>query len=153
MRALVAATSRQGMFRLNRGNANALARRLHDALAHDPVLALHAAYAYHDLQRDDLRDLLVDMRYTVDTVLFDVALLAGSSGPQPVPIMPVVPMLARGWWEEDLDATHRTIRARVEHVLSRTKNFKILRDYRRVGSTLADTASGIAHLHNILLTG
>ncbi|KDO11264.1 transposase [Amycolatopsis mediterranei] len=32
------------------------------------------------------------------------------------------------------------------------KNFKILRDYRRAASTLADTASGIAHLHNILLT-
>ncbi len=30
------------------------------------------------------------------------------------------------------------------------RNFKILRDYRRAGSTLADTVSGIAHLHNIL---
>jgi hypothetical protein len=55
-------------------------------------------------------------------------------------------------WIEDLNATHRKIRARVEHVLSRMKNFKILRDYPRAGSTLADTVSGIAHLHNILLT-
>lgn len=50
-------------------------------------------------------------------------------------------------WMED----HRKIRARVEHVLSRMKNFKILRDYRRAASTLADTVSGIANLHNILL--
>jgi hypothetical protein len=55
-------------------------------------------------------------------------------------------------WKEDLNATHRKIRARVEHVLSRMKNFKILRDYRRAASTLADTVSGIANLHNILLT-
>jgi hypothetical protein len=55
-------------------------------------------------------------------------------------------------WKEDLNATHRKIRARVEHVLSRMKNFKVLRDYRRAASTLADTVSGIANLHNILLT-
>ncbi|MET8854502.1 transposase family protein, partial [Amycolatopsis sp. NPDC004625] len=54
-------------------------------------------------------------------------------------------------WKEDLNATHRTIRTGVEHVLSRMKNFKILRDYRRAASTLADTVSGIANLHNILL--
>ena len=41
-------------------------------------------------------------------------------------------------WKEDLNATHRTIRARVEHVLARMKNFKILRDYRRAASTLSD---------------
>ena len=33
------------------------------------------------------------------------------------------------------------------------KNFKILRDYRRAASALADTVSGIAHLHNIILAG
>lgn len=55
-------------------------------------------------------------------------------------------------WKEDLNATHRTVRARVEHVLARMKNFKILRDYRRAVSTLSDTVSGIAHLQNIILT-
>lgn len=54
-------------------------------------------------------------------------------------------------WKQDLNATHRKVRARVEHVLSRMKNFKILRDYRRAASTLADTVSAIAHLHNIIL--
>ncbi|MER7164758.1 IS5/IS1182 family transposase, partial [Micromonospora sp. NPDC000207] len=43
--------------------------------------------------------------------------------------------------------------AQVEHALARMKTYKILRDYRRAASTLADTASGIAHLHNIILTG
>jgi hypothetical protein len=33
------------------------------------------------------------------------------------------------------------------------KCFEILRDYRRAASTLTDTASGIANLHNIILTG
>ncbi len=33
------------------------------------------------------------------------------------------------------------------------KCFKILRDYRRAAHTLADTASGIAHLHNTILAG
>ncbi|WP_344856835.1 transposase family protein [Amycolatopsis ultiminotia] len=56
-------------------------------------------------------------------------------------------------WKENLNTTHRKIRARVEHVLARMKNFKILRDHRRAANTLADTVSGIAHLHNIILAG
>jgi hypothetical protein len=56
-------------------------------------------------------------------------------------------------WKEDLNAGHRKVRARVEHALARMKCWKILRDYRRAASTLGDTVSGIAHLHNILLTG
>jgi hypothetical protein len=56
-------------------------------------------------------------------------------------------------WQEDLNAVHRRVRARVEHTLARMKEFKILRDYRRAASTLTDTASGIAHLYNIIITG
>jgi hypothetical protein len=56
-------------------------------------------------------------------------------------------------WKEELNAAYRTVRARVEHVLARMKCWKILRDYRRAASTLGDTVSGIAHLHNILLIG
>ena len=43
----------------------------------------------------------------------------------------------------------KRVRARVEHALSRLKCWKILRDYRRAATTLHDTASGIAYLHNI----
>lgn len=56
-------------------------------------------------------------------------------------------------WKADLNKQHRTVRARVEHALARMKCFKILRDYRRAARTLTDTASGIAHLHNIILAG
>ena len=54
-------------------------------------------------------------------------------------------------WKEDYNTGHRKVRARVEHALARLKTYKILRDYRRAGRTLATTASGIAHLHNIAL--
>jgi hypothetical protein len=56
-------------------------------------------------------------------------------------------------WKKDLNKQHRTVRAQVEHALTRMKCFKILRDYRRAARTLTDTASGIAHLHNIILAG
>lgn len=56
-------------------------------------------------------------------------------------------------WKEDLNAQHRTVRAQVERTLAGMKCFKILRDYRRAARTLTDTASGIAHLHNIILAG
>jgi hypothetical protein len=56
-------------------------------------------------------------------------------------------------WQEELNTIHRTVRARVEHALARMKCWKILRDYRRAASTLADTVSGIAHLHNLTLAG
>ena len=53
--------------------------------------------------------------------------------------------------KQDDNTSHRKIRARVEHCLARLKTYKILRDYRRAARTLATTASGIAHLHNIAL--
>ncbi|PPK71173.1 DDE superfamily endonuclease [Actinokineospora auranticolor] len=56
-------------------------------------------------------------------------------------------------WQEDLNTVHRSIRARAEHALARMKNWTILRDYRRAAHTLRDTASDIAHLHNLTLTG
>jgi hypothetical protein len=56
-------------------------------------------------------------------------------------------------WKEDLNTVHRSVRARVEHTLARMKEWKILRDYRRAAHTLIDTASGIAYLYNIVLTG
>jgi hypothetical protein len=56
-------------------------------------------------------------------------------------------------WQEERNAIHRKVRARVEHTLARMKCWKILRDYRRAASTLADTASAIAHLHNLVLIG
>ncbi|PPK66380.1 DDE superfamily endonuclease [Actinokineospora auranticolor] len=55
-------------------------------------------------------------------------------------------------WQQQLNTVHRVIRARVEHALARMKNWKILRDYRRAGHTLATTAAGIAFRHNLTIT-
>ncbi len=59
---------------------------------------------------------------------------------------------AMAQWKEDLNVVHRSVRARVEHTLAQMKVWKILRDYRRAAHTLTDTASGIAHLYNIVTT-
>ncbi len=56
-------------------------------------------------------------------------------------------------WKQDYNADHRKVRARVEHCLARLKTYKILRDYRRASRTMATTAAGKAHLHNIALAG
>jgi hypothetical protein len=56
-------------------------------------------------------------------------------------------------WQEHLNTVHRSVRARIEHGLARMKKWKILRDYRRAAHTLTDTAAGIAHLYNIVITG
>ncbi|MEV8018056.1 transposase [Streptomyces sp. NPDC086554] len=48
---------------------------------------------------------------------------------------------------------HRKARARVEHALSRLKNWKILRDCRLKGDGVHQAMLGIARLHNLALTG
>lgn len=52
-------------------------------------------------------------------------------------------------WKQDHNRSHRRVRARVEHVLARMKNWKILRDCRRRGTGLAHAARGIALMHNL----
>lgn len=47
---------------------------------------------------------------------------------------------------------HRKARARVEHALSRLKNWKILRDCRLKGNGFHQAMLGIARLHNLALT-
>jgi L-lactate utilization protein LutB len=56
-------------------------------------------------------------------------------------------------WQEALNTVHRSVRARVEHVLAQMKNWKILRDHRRKARTLHHAAAGIAYLHNLAATG
>jgi hypothetical protein len=56
-------------------------------------------------------------------------------------------------WQQDLNAVHRSVRARVEHALAQMKNWKILRDHRRKARTLDDTVAGIAFLYNLAATG
>lgn len=56
-------------------------------------------------------------------------------------------------WKQEHNASHRKVRARVEHVLARMKNWKILRDCRRRDTGLTHAAQGIALMHNLAMTG
>jgi hypothetical protein len=44
---------------------------------------------------------------------------------------------------------HRKRRARVEHAIARLKDWRVLRDHRRLGDQLAATLSAVAFLHNL----
>lgn len=54
--------------------------------------------------------------------------------------------------QEAEDKVHRKARARVEHALSRLKNWKILRDCRLKGNGVHQAMYGIARLHSLALT-
>ena len=56
-------------------------------------------------------------------------------------------------WKEESNAEHRQVRARVEHVLARIKNWKILRDCRRRGKGVQHAAHNLARMHNLALAG
>lgn len=55
-------------------------------------------------------------------------------------------------WKEVHNASHRRVRARVEHALARLKTWKILRDCRLRGDGIAIAMLGIARLHNLART-
>ncbi|CAL9332978.1 hypothetical protein SUDANB176_00107 [Streptomyces sp. enrichment culture] len=56
-------------------------------------------------------------------------------------------------WKEQRNASHRRIRARVEHAFARMESWKILRDCRLRGEGVHHAVLGIARLHNLALTG
>ncbi|MGN9763456.1 transposase family protein [Streptomyces sp. SD31] len=53
--------------------------------------------------------------------------------------------------EEEDNAEHRKVRARVEHVIGRMKNYKILRDCRQRGDGLHHAVQAVARMHNLAL--
>lgn len=53
--------------------------------------------------------------------------------------------------EEEDNAQHRKVRARVEHTFSRMKNYKILRDCRQRGDGLHHAVQAVARMHNLAL--
>ncbi|MDH6538060.1 hypothetical protein M2167_000562 [Streptomyces sp. SPB4] len=59
--------------------------------------------------------------------------------------------LLRG--QEEDNAEHRRVRARVEHTFARMKNWKILRDCRQRGDGLHHAVQAVATMHNLTLTG
>jgi hypothetical protein len=56
-------------------------------------------------------------------------------------------------WKEEHNASHRKVRARVEHAFTRMKTWKILRDCRLKGDGVHHAMLGIARLHNLTLAG
>jgi hypothetical protein len=52
-------------------------------------------------------------------------------------------------WKQQHNASHRRVRARVEHAFARMKAWKILRDCRLKGEGVHHAMLGIAHLHNL----
>lgn len=53
--------------------------------------------------------------------------------------------------EEEDNAAHRKVRARVEHVIGRMKNYKILRDCQQRGEGLHHAVQAVALMHNLAL--
>ncbi|CAL9643101.1 hypothetical protein SUDANB140_06405 [Streptomyces sp. enrichment culture] len=53
--------------------------------------------------------------------------------------------------EEEDNAQHRKVRARVEHTFSRMKNYKILRDCRQRGDGLHHAVQAVARMHKLAL--
>lgn len=53
--------------------------------------------------------------------------------------------------EEEDNAEHRKVRARVEHAFARMKNYKVLRDCRQRGDGLHHAVQAVAHMHNLAL--
>ncbi|MDN3238093.1 transposase [Glycomyces tritici] len=56
-------------------------------------------------------------------------------------------------WKEEHNASHRHVRARIEHTFAKLKVWKVLRDCRLRGEGSAEAMAGIARLHNLTLTG
>ncbi|MFB8177355.1 transposase [Streptomyces sp. NPDC055966] len=56
-------------------------------------------------------------------------------------------------WKEEHNASHRKVRARIEHAFARMKGWKILRDCRLKGDGVHHAMLGIARLHNHALVG
>ncbi|GHI85545.1 hypothetical protein Sxan_29090 [Streptomyces xanthophaeus] len=56
-------------------------------------------------------------------------------------------------WKQEHNKSHKQVRARVEHVFARMKNWKILRDCRLKGDGVHHAMLGIARMHNLALAG
>ncbi len=102
LRAVAAAATQHGRFRLTATDSASIARRMQYSKGVDPTLAVYAAYAYHDLQLiERIREMASYMRQDLGVVLFDLALLGkgligGTAGRQSS-IVPFVPLFSQGW--------------------------------------------------------
>lgn len=102
LRAVIAAASRHGRFRLDDEGAMAIARRMQLSKGVDPTLAVSAAYAFHDLQANErIREMSKYLQEDLGIALFDVELLARhlidrQLGPGDG-VVPFLPLCGQGW--------------------------------------------------------
>jgi len=102
LRAVIATASQNGFFRLDDASALSLARRMQHGKGIDPTLSVYAAYAYHDLQRQDIiREMIVYLKDDIGATLFDLVLLGRRLIDKEVKpqdrIIPFFPLLSQGW--------------------------------------------------------
>lgn len=98
LRAIMAASSRFGTFRLDEEEPDAIIVRLRVAKHLDPSLALYAAYACSDLDRRRvIRSIQEYLVADLQLRLFDIALLADDASYSSIPVYPWFPLLSRGW--------------------------------------------------------
>ena len=102
LRGVAASATRKGRFRLEGENALRLARRMQIMKGVDPTLSIYAAYAYHDLARNDLLDEMYHYQGgDLGGTFLDVALLARKINGIALGTAPnlfsQVPLLSQGW--------------------------------------------------------
>lgn len=99
LRAVVASSTRLGMFELEGPDAENLARRMQVSKGIDPSLALYAAHAYRDQgNRRRIEQMADYMQGDLDFVPFDIALLAGRlTSNSHHNVVPCLPMLSQSW--------------------------------------------------------
>jgi hypothetical protein len=102
LRAIIAASARLGVFRLEGKDVLELAREMQLSKGVDPTMALYAAYVYADLREDNAINTMQDyMRNDLGFTLFDVALLARAldktKPAERANVLPSFPLLSQGW--------------------------------------------------------
>ena len=102
LKAVTAAASKRGVFRLRGEKSEEMARRMQLAKGVDPSLALYAAHAYSDQGNDKYLNQMADfLSNDLQKIPFDVALLAKRM--QPIVtghidnMLPFLPMLSQSW--------------------------------------------------------
>ena len=102
LRAVAAAASEHGRFRLEGDSAERIGQQMQYAKGIDPTLAVYAAHAYHEVQRlDRIREMSDYLRADIGVTFFDLELLGGRlrerSIDRQAQVLPFVPLLSQGW--------------------------------------------------------
>ena len=142
LRAVVAASSKRGVFRLQGEGADKLSRRMQLAKGIDPSLALCAAHAYANQGNDKwLQQMAMYLRSDLNKVPLDIAVLAGQVRSENTAnidwTVPFLPMLSQTWaflpayeveLPEGLETIHRHLAASSLWSLYTPDGVKLIRE-------------------------